>query len=567
MDTLLEKVNNMRKKWDKNKRQSKTYIPSIHDKIKFNINYYLSQVATHFDLNTALVLDSDDLGTSMILKASYFNENRIHIPNYFNKETEYSIMKKRMKNIAVFPISVDDYVDAYIKTSSTRSFRLALKEAYDNTKYLRKPRLKEPLPQRPETFDFVYLDYCGEYDTNKKTIQKLFRNNVFAKEFVFALTGSLMYVSNDELDNKLRSIKGKVERLNPKLRLDQVFVYNRKDQEGIATQTIQHRDVKQGQMYKKTRTSIKMFFMSFICTTEKNMKKYDAEFDSCKKTFCKLAISNKKCLFHKKENNVSMKPFCNNKITDFYLLASPMEKTLENATRILDYFKVPYKITNPDVFMKLNNQNQWSKGLYKTFSSNLEMLDIDKIIDSTQTKTDFIIHSVKEITYQKKKYNVSIECVVGNVVGIYFITNNDLVKNTDTACFLVTKRDFSIMLGDLSDIFAKMSVNMSKFKKDELVEAFIGGKWYDGEIDVVNGSTYEVYFESDDTWEPVKEKNIYKIWKTGDKVQAKWKGKWYDGVVEDRENKRYNIFFESDNSYDVFKRQDVRQRVPLKLKL
>lgn len=76
-----------------------------------------------------------------------------------------------------------------------------------------------------------------------------------------------------------------------------------------------------------------------------------------------------------------------------------------------------------------------------------------------------------------------------------------------------------------------------------------------------------MYFDSDDTWEPVKEINIYKIWKSGDKVQAKWKGKWYDGVVEDRVDKTYQIYFESDNSYEFFKREDVRKRVPLKLKL
>ena len=159
MDILLEKINEMRKKWLGNQRVSTTYIPSIHDKIKFNINYYLSQVAKHFKFKTALVLDSDDLGTSLILKATGFNVKNIHIPNYLNDETEYTVMKERMPNISVFPISVDNYVDAYINSRGAITFRDKLVEAYNKTKYITKPRLKTPYPPRPKQFDFIVMIY------------------------------------------------------------------------------------------------------------------------------------------------------------------------------------------------------------------------------------------------------------------------------------------------------------------------------------------------------------------------------------------------------------------------
>lgn len=177
--------------------------------------------------------------------------------------------------------------------------------------------------------------------------------------------------------------------------------------------------------------------MSFICSSEKKYKEYNNKFEKCGKTFCKLAISNKACLFHPNEKDVKIKPFCNNTIKDFYLLyllTPSMEKTMErtnnNANYIIDSFKIPYNtnIKNRATFlMDLNKRNQkWKDGVLKTFNQNTEMLDIDKIIDSTQTKSEYVIHSVKEITYKKKKYNVSIECVVGNAVGIYFLSKNDL---------------------------------------------------------------------------------------------------------------------------------------------
>lgn len=566
MDKLLQDIGRIRKDWFRtNKRVSTTYVPSVHDKIKFNINYYLSRVALFFDLDTALILDSDDLGTSVVLKASGFKEKNIHIPNYFNRSTEYVVMKKRLKNVSVFPISVEDYVDAYVESESTYKFRNLLKEKYDETRYERRPRLKTPLPSRPEQFDFVYLDYCGEYKTNKDTIKSLFENDVFADEFVFAFTGSLFMVYNDDLDKMLKSIVRQITRMKPGIRVDQIFVYNRKDQEGLATQSIQHRDVEQGQFYKKSQGSIKMFFMSFIYS--KRMDKYDAQFDKCKKQFCKLNIENKNCLFHPNEGFKS-KPFCNNKITDFYLLVDPVEKSFENAQEILDSFDLPYQIKDADTLLRLNRQSAWDSGMLKTFTPEMEMLDIDKIIKSTEKKVDeFVIHSVVEITYRKKKYSVSIECVIGNAVGIHFLGKDEWVKNIENACFMVTKQKLSNMMG-VSEMMSAMQI--SNFQRGDTVEAKWKNKWYIGVVGNWSRAQkkYRVDFD-DNTYDYFEEKDMRPTtlkYEHGDLVEAKWGGRWYRGTIDTWmfQRQKYKVIFEDKRFYYFSVDQIRRIRVKAK---
>ena len=59
MEDFNKKILKIRKEW-KYKREGKDYVPFIHDKIKFNINYYLTRVVKYFKFDSALVLDADD---------------------------------------------------------------------------------------------------------------------------------------------------------------------------------------------------------------------------------------------------------------------------------------------------------------------------------------------------------------------------------------------------------------------------------------------------------------------------------------------------------------------------
>ena len=152
MDILLDKINKTKITWKQGQRVDTSYVPSLHDKIKFNINYYLGEVAQYFGLKHALILDSDDLGTSVVLKAYNFEEKNIHIANYYKKNTEYVVMKKRMRNISVFPVSVDNYINAYINSDSTESFDKFLMKDFEKKKFEKKrPTLLEPLPPRPKS--------------------------------------------------------------------------------------------------------------------------------------------------------------------------------------------------------------------------------------------------------------------------------------------------------------------------------------------------------------------------------------------------------------------------------
>ena len=88
----------------------------------------------------------------------------------------------------------------------------------------------------------------------------MFKNNIFAKEYVFAVTGALHGKKNETLEKYLNDIVEDIVRMSKgKARVDQIFVYNRKSQEGTATQTIQHDDVTLGEFYKETPHSMKMF--------------------------------------------------------------------------------------------------------------------------------------------------------------------------------------------------------------------------------------------------------------------------------------------------------------------
>lgn len=486
MEDFNNKILKIRKKW-KYKRQGQDYTPFIHDKIKFNINYYLTRVALFFNFDSALILDADDLGTSVALKTVGFKDENIHIPNYYDKKSEYKTMKQHLKNIAVFPISIDDYVDAIIHSSSTQSFRSELKEKYNDTAFDTKPRLIDPLPSKPRPFNFIYLDYCNEYQSNKETIEKIFSSNILSEEYVFALTGSLMLKSKEYTDKLLKTIEKDVKKMSKtQVQLDQVFVYKRYHQEGLATQTIQHKDVEVADIHS-TKMGMFMFFISFI--SSKNLDKYNDMFEVCTNGLCKTDIENKQCLFHMKEQ-VEMKPFCNNRVTDFYLLISPSEKSLKNAKEIIKDMELPYKIKTPDFLLRINKDKNWSNGILKTFnSSDVEMLNIKKIIKSTTQ--EFIKHQVFNINLKEKTYKISIECEINNCVGFSFVYENDLVNHSKNACFFVKKAKFKTMIVGFLKVNDTLSVRY-KMKTDK--KKLVGYQWFDGEIIKIEGDTYTIKF-------------------------------------------------------------------------
>lgn len=492
MDTLLTKINKTRKTWKQGQRIDTTYVPSLHDKIKFNINYYLGEVSQYFGFKNALILDSDDLGTSVVLKAYNFKEQNIHIANYYRKKSEYEVMKKRMKDISVFPISVDNYINAYIQSNDTESFDELLMKAFEKTKFEgNRPKVQKPLPPRPKSFDFVYLDYCGEYKTSKPSVQKLFQNGVFAKEYVFAVTGSLYAKKNNTLEKYLNGIVEDIVKMsNGKARVDQIFIYNRKSQEGTATQTIQHDDVTLGEFYKETPHSIKMFFISFICSNK--IENFDKKFEMCKDGVCKLQISNKQCLYHQKKDNITKKPFCNNSISDFYLMTDPMAKNQDNARILLNSFDLPYKDRNPQLLLSYNVQTRnWQSGILRLFkkksakSPRQEILDIDEIIELSKKDDVPLIGSLHKIRYKNNDYKVSIEFVSNNCVGIHFVSNLDLltVFNPNKSCFILDKDVFTSMVqkDDVVDLIDKISTldietakEISKLQEDNIDDLIEG---------------------------------------------------------------------------------------------
>lgn len=538
MDDFNKEILKIRKGW-KYKREGKDYVPFIHDKIKFNINYYLTRVALFFKFNSALVLDADDLGTTVSLKAIGFDEKKIHIPNYYDKKTEYRSMKKHMKSVSAFPISIDDYVDAIINSKSTQKFRSLLLEKYQNTKYVVKPRLfgeiPSELPSRPSPFNFIYLDYCNEYQTNKNTIKKIFNSNILSDEYVFALTGSLMLKNEDYIDKLLKQIEEEVKEMSQtKVKLDQVFVYKRYHQEGLATQTIQHKNVEESDIYSK-KVGMFMFFISFI--SSKKINYFDNMFEICTSGLCKSDIKNKQCLFHQKEGNMNKKPFCNNRITDFYLLITSQEKKYEHAVEIIKYYDLPYSNKDALFLFSINKEENWSNGILKLYQDKVinnkkqrvTILNIDDVIQSNNN--EFKKHDVFNIIYKKKTYVVSIECELNNCVGISFVYENDLFyKNASkNACLFLRKSKFNIMRINYISINDRISVRYN-MQTDE--DAHVAYEWFDGNIIEIIENKYKIKFDDGDI-------EILEI--------------------EHLEWKKIDIESESDNSYYESESDDLEQ--------
>ena len=484
---LRQSVDEIRDGWfgQENKRKGEGYTPSEHDKIKFNINLYLGQMAQFFlpsmSEATALVLDSDDLGSSATLKAFNFETPNIYVPNYFKGMTEYSAMKERVSDLSAFPIGLAPFFKAWGASDDDASFQGKLMETFSKTRFKRKQEtiLQEPLPTRFKQLDFAYLDYCNMFETeddkgwsNKKTVQYMFKQNVFPRDtpYILAITGSLMFVSNEDLDYLLKRYRNAVLRAARKygytrIREDQFFVYNRSHQQGEVEESLAHRnpeEIPDGIKHKEQSHSSKMFFMSFVGgVTEKQREDWDALFKICDGGQCKLQFGHRECLYQRGKDRLHLsKPFCNYRITDFYIV-DPEGRKGED---FLEKFEgVPLIDDDPLDYLELwNKKSKLPKGILKTFKSGkiggdiIDIMSIIEIVNSArenggaEASTEDSIIDLDETFYiqglaKKLTGVVSVECILGNIVGIHF-TDSDKhriggIKDVSSACFLVHVSD------------------------------------------------------------------------------------------------------------------------------
>ena len=483
---LRQTVDQIRDGWfgQENKRKGEGYTPSEHDKIKFNINLYLGQMAQFFlpsmSEATALVLDSDDLGSSATLKAFNFETPNIYVPNYSKGMTEYPIMKERVPDLSAFPIGLAPFFKAWGTSDDDASFQGKLMETFSKTKFKRKqkPTLQEPLPTRFKQLDFAYLDYCTMFETidkgwsNKKTVQYMFKQNVFPRDtpYILAITGSLMFVSNKNVDYLLKRYRNAVLKAARKygytrIREDQFFVYHRFHQEGEVEESLAHRnpeEIPDGIKHKEQSHSITMFFMSFVGgVTEKQREDWDALFKICDGGQCKLQFGHRECLYQRGKDRLHLsKPFCNYRITDFYIVDPEGRKGDDFLEKFED---VPLIDDDPLDYLELwNKKSKLPKGILKTFKSGLiggDIIDIMSIIEmvnsarengGAEVSTEDTIIDLDETFYiqglaKKLTGVVSVECILGNIVGIHF-TDSDKhriggIKDVSSACFLVHVSD------------------------------------------------------------------------------------------------------------------------------
>ena len=492
---LRQSVDKIRDGWfgQGNKRKGKGYTPSEHDKIKFNINLYLGQMAQFFLPSmadaTAIVLDSDDLGSSATLKAFDFETPNIYVPNYFNRRTEYPIMKERVPDLSAFPIGLAPFFKAWGTSDDDASFQGKLMETFSKTKFKikQKPTLQEPLPTRFKQLDFAYLDYCNMFETeddktgksNKDTVNYMFEKGIFPTEtpYVLAITGSLMFVSNDELNSTLARYKKAVIKSAKKygyerLREDQFFVYNRSHQQGEVEEVIAHRNpalIPDGIKHKEAKGS-KMFFMSFVGgVTEKQREDWDALFKICDGGQCKLQFGHRECLYQRGKDRLHLsKPFCNYRITEFYFADPVNSQGQDFFTKFQDVPMLESEENTMDTMDTLeyyNKRSKLSEGIRKSHRNNHpDLIDITRLIESvndarnqggaTVESNGITIHLDETfyITGFIASGTVSVECILGNIVGIHF-TDSDKIEvpgiknsseqkpNISTSCFLIHVAD------------------------------------------------------------------------------------------------------------------------------
>lgn len=492
---LRVKVAEIRKEWFKgsNDRQDNTYTPSVHDKIKFNINMYLGQTCKFFLKDTedanVLLLDSNDLGTTSVLMAYDFDEKNVYLPNWYKGGTEYGLIRERLPSVSAYPVTMDQMIDSIAESKDVKDFNNRLRAQYDeDLKECKEPekyRFDPTMVAKPDKINMAYLDFNNELEkpslilnhrkrndrVNMDTVQDVFDKKLFEsnKPFVFAVTGSMHAYKLKHLDTYLDYCTNKIiefaEKNGYHLRVDQYFVYNRSHQEGEVEENIGHRNINHAnpsRPFSEQSSGTKMFFMSFIGNAiHLQLRRWDRLFETCdNNNKCKLELSRKSCLYQKgythNKHIVLRKPFCNIRITDFYIYFKTdqrymVQKDIINLyTRIANY-KLPWvKGVIPNTTLVLLSQsytqNMFDNHLIPCFYKQW-LLDVDVIIENTNTKRltkdpgekVYFIDSVHDIqnpfsdTYERVK--VSVVSRFDNLIGVHFENIDvDVLPKINSTC-------------------------------------------------------------------------------------------------------------------------------------
>ena len=575
---LRKQVDIIRQGWFKGKsmRNNLGYSPSEHDKIKFNINLYLGQCLEFFIEDpaeaTAIVLDSEDLGSSATLAVFGVQPNHIYVPNYFDKNTEYTTMKTNLPELASFPVSLEGFLTALEDSKNESEFHQKLKREWKITRYsTRRPKLIKPLPTRFEHLDFAYLDYCGMFmnsarPNNADTVDAMFAKQIFPKDsaFILAITGSLHAISIKDLNKELKRYKsavvGSATGNGYRLKEDQFFVYNRSHQEGGVEESLAHRnenfdEIPEDVHFKKQSHSSKMFFMSFIGNgKQQTLDDWDELFDStCPDGLCKVQFGRRECLYQRgfinRERVVLTKPFCNYRITNLYFWDTSFSnydatmlkfatvptfdeeedgeedpktdaELLEEINKIKKYRKLPEGILTTSKVIKATKR---SMGTIQEIVDMTKVIEIVRVARNKQKKeyqikrhgNTITLDGVYEIQTTVVSGKVSIECILGDVVGIHFTESDDIdilgVENILSSAFLIQIDDFCKMLVPQKVVRQKVVRQKVVHAKEEVVRQKVVRQ------KVVHAKEEAVGYRP-----PVK----------NDRIRYKWnEDDYYDGVI------------------------------------
>ena len=250
-----------------------------------------------------------------------------------------------------------------------------------------------------------------------------------------------------------------------------------------------------------------------------------------------MEIKHKDCLYQ--AGNVERglvflsKPFCNYKITDFYIVSEVKKRdNRREVLALMDKFEqLPWKKDlsdkgdRADALLAANKRKgkHFANGIIKLFRNkdgggDNELLDITEMIkhvkegrsgntlpENDSGKFIFRLDDILDIKFPAKTdHSVSIEVIYDDLVGIHFV-NDEVLKEKK-----------------FTQIKPKMKVNESCyiFHKDDLAK-------------------YVVHTETDNS-----------CFKAGQKVMALWvDGKEYEGVIQSRyDDGDYEVYFESDNT-------------------
>jgi len=338
---------------------------------------------------------------------------------------------------------------------------------------------------------------------NADTVDAMFRKHVFPEDsaFILAITGSLHAISIKDLNKELNRYKsaviGSATENGYRLKEDQFFVYNSSHQEGGVEESLAHRkenfdEIPEDVHFKKQSHSSKMFFMSFIGNgKQETLDEWDELFDpTCPDGLCKVQFGRRECLYQRgfinKDRVVLTKPFCNYRITNLYF----WDTSFSNYAATIEKFAgVPVfeeeeeeddeedQKTDAEFLEEFNRIKKYRKlpeGILTTFkvikSTKRKMGTIEEIIDMTKVIEQvrvarnergegyqiehegytITLDGVYEIETDIVSGKVSIECILGDIVGIHFTESDHIdipgVENILSSAFLIQIDDFCGML-------------------------------------------------------------------------------------------------------------------------